>query len=443
MMMLASVLHLLLASAAGDLGTPPARRRANGTDFRRQYFSRPVRRPGAVDEAVELLTQQEAVRLAAAPARPRIYDDGPAIDGALPTCRVTHERMAAEGTFRRRASKKAPYDTSCFFFRPRYHDAPACGGPTEAWPDWGWDYTLESAVRGRCKMPDPTPTRAARAFFEARPTGVKTEDRTLTVVMLGLSFAGQPYASLACLYQDLVVNGTSYHAKLTEDAPHGRMSLAAIRKGGGACLGVDRDKIRDAFPEATHPRSFPLPRQNAYRCSYDHSMIELHEPGEPRVRVCYRYTFNMAKNLRPGSSLPCDLAWEEVDIILHAFPGEHFRELFLKRTGAPPLLSTILVSVVNVWEGHLHAQLKEAYRREGLAAPERTDMQARPNACDRRDVHFRMPGFPDLEVQAWFSLIATGLRDVVYDSTKGGAVVGCWHQPPRQKSAPWRRCQDA
>ena len=79
----------------------------------------------------------------------------------------------------------------------------------------------------------------------------------------------------------------------------------------------------------------------------------------------------------------------------------------------------------------------------GLAAPERTDMQARPNACDRRDVHFRMPGFPDLEVQAWFSLIATGLRDVVYDSAKGGAVAGCWHQPPRQKSAPWRRCQDA
>ena len=146
--------------------------------------------------------------------------------------------MAAEGTFRRRASKKAPYDTSCFFFRPRYHDAPACGGPTEAWPDWGWDYTLESAMQGRCKMPDTTPTRAARAFFEARPTGVKTEDRTLTVVMLGLSFLGQPYASLACLHQDLVVNGTSYYAKLTEDAPYGRMSLAAIRKGGGACLGI-------------------------------------------------------------------------------------------------------------------------------------------------------------------------------------------------------------
>ena len=321
---------------------------ANGTDFRRQYFSRPVRRPGAVNEAVELLTQQEAARLATAPARPRVYDDGPAIDGALPTCRVTHERMAAEGTFRRRASKEAPYDTSCFFFRPRYHDAPACGGPTEAWPDWGWDYTLESATRGRCKMPDPTPTRAARAFFEARPTGVKTEDRTLTVVMLGLSFMGQPYASLACLYEDLVVNGTSYQAKLTEDAPHGRMSLAGIRKGGGACLGVDRDKIRDAFPEATHPPSFPLPRQNAYRCSYDHSMIEFHEPGEPRVRVCYRYTFNMAKNLRPGSSLPCDLAWADIDIVLHAFPGEHFRELFLRRTGAPPHLSTILVSVVNI-----------------------------------------------------------------------------------------------
>jgi len=102
----------------------------------------------------------------------------------------------------------------------------------------------------------------------------------------------------------------------------------------------------------------------------------------------------MAKNVRPGSSLPCDLAWEEVDVVLHVFPGEQFRELFLKRTGAPPNLSTILVSTLNIWEGHIHAQLQDAYRREGLAAPERTDMQARPNACDRRDVHFRKQFHP-------------------------------------------------
>ena len=120
-------------------------------------------------------------------------------------------------------------------------------------------------------------------------------------------------------------------------------------------------------------------------------------------------------------------------------PPEAILEPRHERTGAPPHLSTILISVVNIWEGSVHAQLQEAYRREGLAAPERTDMQARPNACDRRDVHFRMPGFPDLEVQAWFSLIATGLRDVVYDSAKGGAVAGCWHQPPRREPAPWKR----
>ena len=44
---------------------------------------------------------------------------------------------------------------------------------------------------------DRLPTRAARSFFEGRPkSGVAPEDRTLTVMMLGLSFLGQPFASL-------------------------------------------------------------------------------------------------------------------------------------------------------------------------------------------------------------------------------------------------------
>ena len=137
-------------------------------------------------------------------------------------------------------------------------------------------------------------------------------------------------ASLACLHDKLVVNGTIYQAKLTEGAPETTMSLADVRSGGGSCLGIRSDAVRSAFPEATHPSDFPLPHQNAHWCSYDNSMIEFHEPGQPRVRVCYRYTFNMAKHVKPGSSLPCDLAWEEVDVVLHVFSGEIFRD-FLGR----------------------------------------------------------------------------------------------------------------
>ena len=71
---------LLLASAAGDLGTPPRRRRANGTDFRRQYFSRPVRRP---------VRLQDGAPEAPALARPRVllgfsFFDAPLLEASEP-----------------------------------------------------------------------------------------------------------------------------------------------------------------------------------------------------------------------------------------------------------------------------------------------------------------------------------------------------------------------
>ena len=122
-------------------------------------------------------------------------------------------------------------------------------------------------------------------------------------------------------------------------------------------------------------------------------MIEFHEPGEPRVRVCYRYTFNMAKNLRPGSSCPATLRGH-IDIVLHAFPGEHFRELFLRRTGAPPHLSTILVSVVNVWEGHLTRNWRATTRRRSG----RTCRRGRTRATAGTSTSACR--LPDLEVQA-------------------------------------------
>ena len=77
------------------------------------------------------------------------------------------------------------------------------------------------------------------------------------------------------------------------------------------------------------------------------------------------------------------------------------------------------VNVAGIYQGLFERKLFDAYEREGFPRPVHKDLQARPQACNSSDVHFRYPGFADLSVNAWFSLIATGLRDA-------GKFVGCW-----------------
>ena len=105
------------------------------------------------------------------------------------TAQVTHDRLVAEAAFAKRPDASPPYDASCWALKSRYHDAPACA-KKDRWPDWAWDVSLESALKGDCVMPDASPTRAARSFLEGRGVA-DPATRTLTVVFLGLSFAGR------------------------------------------------------------------------------------------------------------------------------------------------------------------------------------------------------------------------------------------------------------
>ena len=87
---------------------------------------------------------------------------------------------------------------------------------------------------------------------------------------------------------------------------------------------------------------------------------------------------------------------------------------------APPSTRAEASFQVNgIYQGLLERKLFDAYEREGFPRPAHKDLHARPRACDSSDVHYRFPGFADLSVNAWFSLIATGLRGAV-------TFVGCW-----------------
>ncbi|KAH8097199.1 hypothetical protein JL720_81 [Aureococcus anophagefferens] len=216
----------------------------------------------------------------------------------------------------------------------------------------------------------------------------------MTVVMLGLSFMGQPFASLGCLYEASVVGGFVKHA-VRDAGAAADASVGAIRAGGGQCDGYDRDYLPTYFAEDYGP-----------------------PPGSrgPRARVCFQYLFNL-KKLPRDAKPPCDLDWAEVDVVLHMFPNRALVDLDLPRAGNPAS-RPILVSVNEIDQAALERQLRDAYAAAGFDPPSHADLLARPRSCASPDVHYALPGFTDHAVRAWFALISTGLAG----GPRGGLV---------------------
>lgn len=73
-----------------------------------------------------------------------------------------------------------------------------------------------------------------------------------------------------------------------------------------------------------------------------------------------------------------------------------------------------VVGVNKIFEGLMTTQLAKAYKKNGFSPLIRDDFLAKYKQCGTTgaDVHYRLPGMTDFAVQAWFSLIATGLGTV-------------------------------
>ena len=106
------------------------------------------------------------------------------------------------------------------------------------------------------------------------------------------------------------------------------------------------------------------------------------------------------------------------------FPNDHFAGTYLTNTNAPAGLSAAVVSVNDIYQDALFAQLKDAHRRHGFEDFSKTDIKATPRTCDHYDIHYALPGFTDYASRAWFMLLATGLTDTLQTKPPGKRFVG-------------------
>jgi hypothetical protein len=279
-----------------------------------------------------------------------------------------------------------------------------------------WRYTHESAEKGLCKMPDPSPPQAAKMFLERRKPGSSAKKKRFVILMLGLSYMGEPFQSLGCLYGDQIIGGFARDLTLPKGETSNQIDVNKIRNNGGQCTGYDRKEIMKYFPYELHQNFGPIPKQNFENCNLHHGQMIFQSPdpddGTPTVEVCYVYLFNVAKNKPKGSTLPCSLSWEEVDVVFSMPEEKEILDLYIPHTGGDvKKLDNLHILMVNrVYEGLMAHRLNDAYKREGFKVPTPQDHRSKFDRCgpDKSDTHLRMPGIPDYAVQLWLQFMATG-----------------------------------
>jgi hypothetical protein len=217
------------------------------------------------------------------------------LKGLCPYCNLTLDSIIDDGLFVYNNHTIPPYSHKCWSLRIRYHTAPECEkeelqrGLTHIWK---WKWTINAAENKQCVLPPSFPPLAMDRY--AKLNNIQ-KDRPLVVFMMGLSFMGQPFQSLGCLYADYVIGGTSFYPK--------RQNISEIRANGGQCTGYKKSSISGFYPANLHP-NVDLPTQNSDECSMDSAIKKFKYKNHREVHVCYTYIFNVKKNFRPGSKLP-------------------------------------------------------------------------------------------------------------------------------------------
>ena len=198
----------------------------------------------------------------------------------------------------------------------------------------------------------------------------------------------------------------------------------------GQCTGFKREEFINYFPTDLHPNT-PLPKQNMERCDFEHAMITFHSKNNieaPKVNICYAYTFNVRKNIKPGYKLPCGLEWSEIDIVLSICDPTEIFDFYIPRSGGNlqtlSHLKIIFIDKIYRQEPQLLTAMK-LYKSDLNIDQTVSDFKARFKQCGLKhetDFHYRMPGIPDYTIQTWLMFIATGMKSGY--QTKG--VVKYW-----------------
>ena len=164
-----------------------------------------------------------------------------------------------------------PYSHDCWILRARYHTAPGCepktagvGRAAGAPPVWAWAWTVQDATQGKCSLPDTRdPARAAASYLRLTRKRPRSGGK-LTLVLLGLSYMGQPFIALGCKaarYLDGDASKVRTRIKTAQEEPQWR-PIQTVRSEPNAtrpavCTGFVRNDVPKWYPAATHPNQRP------------------------------------------------------------------------------------------------------------------------------------------------------------------------------------------
>jgi hypothetical protein len=393
---------------------------------------------GAIGDAVNYLIEQDRIRsekLNDGAGKDHVnYKNHPNSNGDdLPICQVSFDSVADDTYFTFLGNVPPEYDyNTCPVLHPRYHVAPICEqkereeGIVQLYQ---WDWTLLAAKKGHCKMPDPSPVHAAKSFLENKiksgkthrpitPTSRYPQDkpgRAVNILFLGLSFMGEPFHALLCKHHKdaTLVDG---FVDYTEGEVERQLPLTSILKSEPRCSNACEDCFKsELHPPASSPSissvRFPKEKSSTYyektpntHCSPRLAVFESpkghHDPVT--VRMCYQYTFNLAKNQqRLYSKLPCGMTWDDIDVIFTIHSFEEFSAYYYRGTGGniQALPHVHVVHISGIYEGLMMKGISATYASHKLPSLELVNMRGRPNDCSGSDVHLRMPGIPDFAVK--------------------------------------------
>lgn len=301
--------------------------------------------------------------------------------GADKRCEVDPVALKTRGSFVYNSSLQAAYDYKCWLYKARYHIAPACEHTPRLW-QFQWE------LKG-CPQRDLLAQVSPLTFLpEKRTTRL---DRPFTVIFYGHSFMRQLFESAACQYAHLVSGGSF-------DGMEPPRTLDQIRAGGGTCPGYCNKDLQEKFPPGTHNGEHYVPKQNFDCCHDSGACILYSDPNDPSrtVRFCYQYQFS--------SSFPAIRQMKSVDdadvVVSTARPKAVLRALS-KAYGWGRLPRVIMLGPI---QAIANSQLISAMKQKATGPFDPNFVQAQPQSCSKRDIHFAMPGVPDFSLQFIFLL---------------------------------------